>query len=139
LLVNYLEGEGMEKIFASAKDLKEGKYILIDDIPCRIVSIEKSKPGKHGAAKMRITAIGIFNGEKKQWLGPSDQDVEIPIIERSNAQIVSVNGNIAQLMDMKTYETFELPIPEEFLSQAEPGKEAELLISMGKKAIQRIK
>lgn len=139
MLVNYLEGEGMEKIFASAKDLKEGKYILIDDIPCRIVSIEKSKPGKHGAAKMRITAIGIFNGEKKQWLGPSDQDVEIPIIERSNAQIVSVNGNIAQLMDMKTYETFELPIPEEFLSQAEPGKEAELLISMGKKAIQRIK
>jgi translation initiation factor 5A len=129
----------MEKIFASAKDLKEGKYIIIDDVPCRVVSIEKSKPGKHGAAKMRITAIGIFDGQKKQWLGPSDQDIEIPIIERTNAQIIAVNGNIAQLMDTKTYETFELPIPEEFLSQAEAGKEVELLVSMGKKAIQRIK
>ena len=129
----------MEKIFLSAKDLKEGKYIIIDDVPCRIVSIEKSKPGKHGAAKMRITAIGIFDGQKKQWLGPSDQDIEIPIIERTNAQIIAVNGNIAQLMDTKTYETFELPIPEEFLAQAEAGKEVELLVSMGKRAIQRIK
>ncbi|MFN3910023.1 MAG: translation initiation factor IF-5A [Candidatus Anstonellaceae archaeon] len=129
----------MEKIFASAKDLKEGKYILIDNIPCRVVSIEKSKPGKHGAAKMRITAIGIFDGQKKQWLGPSDQDIEIPIIERTNAQIISVNNNIAQLMDMKTYETFELPIPEEFLAEAQAGKEAELIVSMGKRAIQRIK
>ncbi|MEM3362182.1 MAG: translation initiation factor IF-5A [Candidatus Anstonellaceae archaeon] len=129
----------MEKIFASAKDLKEGKYILIDGVPCRVVSIEKSKPGKHGAAKMRITAIGIFDGQKKQWLGPSDQDIEIPIIERSSAQILSVNGNVAQLMDMKTYETFELPIPQEFLADAQPGKEAELIISMGKRAIQRIK
>ncbi|MCX8163558.1 MAG: translation initiation factor IF-5A [Candidatus Micrarchaeota archaeon] len=129
----------MEKIFASAKDLKEGKYILIDGVPCRIVNIEKSKPGKHGAAKMRITAIGIFDGQKKQWLGPSDQDIEIPIIERSSAQILSVNGSVAQLMDMKTYETFELPIPEEFLAEAQAGKEAELIISMGKRAIQRIK
>lgn len=129
----------MEKLFSSAKELKEGKYILIDDIPCRVVSIEKSKPGKHGAAKMRVTAIGVFDGQKKQWLGPSDQDVEVPIIERSNAQIVSVSGTTAQLMDMQTYETFEVSIPEEMQKDAEPGKEVEMLVAMGRKAIQRIK
>jgi translation initiation factor 5A len=129
----------MEKVFSSAKELKIGKYLLIDDVPCRVVSIEKSKPGKHGAAKMRVVAIGIFDGQKKNWLGPSDQDVEVPLIERSNAQIVSINGTSAQLMDIQTYETFEVLIPEEMRADAEAGKEVELLVAMGKKAIQRIK
>ena len=129
----------MEKLYATAKELKVGKYILIDEIPCRVVSIEKSKPGKHGAAKMRVVAIGIFDGQKKNWLGPSDQDIEVPVIDRNNAQIVAVNGTVAQLMDTQTYETFEVEIPEEMRADAVAGKEVELLVAMGKKAIQRIK
>jgi len=129
----------MEKLYATAKELKVGKYILIDEIPCRVVSIEKSKPGKHGAAKMRVVAIGIFDGQKKNWLGPSDQDIEVPVIDRNNAQIVEVNGTVAQLMDTQTYETFEVEIPEEMRADAVAGKEVELLVAMGKKAIQRIK
>jgi translation initiation factor 5A len=39
------------------KELKEGKYVLIDEEPCVIKSISKSKPGKHGSAKARIDAI----------------------------------------------------------------------------------
>ncbi|MCX8197307.1 MAG: translation initiation factor IF-5A [Candidatus Micrarchaeota archaeon] len=128
----------MSKIFSSAKELKEGKYVIIEGVPCRIVSIDSSKPGKHGAAKMRITGIGIFDGQKKQLLVPSDADVEIPIIERQTAQIVSVNGNTAQLMDTSTYEVFELTIPDELLKDAAAGKEAELMCAMGKKAITRI-
>ena len=38
--------------------LKEGRYIVIDDEPCRILGIATSKPGKHGAAKSRIDAVG---------------------------------------------------------------------------------
>ncbi len=128
-----------EKLFSEAKELKDGKYILIDDIPCRVVGIETSKPGKHGAAKMRVTAIGVFDGQKKTWLGPSDQDVEVPVIDRGNAQIVSLNGKVAQLMDIVTFETFELEVPEEFLKDAAPGKEVELLSAMGRRAIQRIR
>ena len=101
----------MSKVFSSAKELKEGKYVIIEDIPCRIVNIDSSKPGKHGAAKMRVTGIGIFDGQKKILLAPSDADVEVPIIERQTAQIVAVNGNTAQLMDTTTYEVFELSIP----------------------------
>jgi translation initiation factor 5A len=133
-----LEGGALSKIFTSAKDLKEGKYVLIEGVPCRIVSIDSSKPGKHGAAKMRITGIGVFDGQKKQLLVPSDADVEVPIIEKMTAQVVAVNGNTAQLMDTTTYEVFELTIPEELLKDAAAGKEAELMCTMGKKAITRI-
>ena len=128
----------MSKIFSSAKELKEGKYVIIEDIPCRIVNIDSSKPGKHGAAKMRVTGIGVFDGQKKMLLVPSDADVEVPIIERQTAQVVAVNGNTAQLMDTTTYEVFELSIPEEIMKDAEAGKEADLMCAMDRKVITRI-
>ncbi len=128
-----------EKIFVDSKSLKVGKYMMIDGIPCRIVNIETSRPGKHGHAKLRITGMGIFDNQKKQWLGAGGHDVESPVITRTNAQIVSVSGDSVQLMDIRTYEIFELPLPEELKKEAVAGKEAELLEAMGRKAIQRIK
>ena len=127
----------MSKIFSSAKELKEGKYVIIEDIPCRIVNIDSSKPGKHGAAKMRVTGIGVFNSQKKMLLVPSDADVEVPIIERQTAQVVAVNGNTAQLMDTTTYEVFELSIPDEMMADAAAGKEADLMCAMDRKVITR--
>lgn len=128
-----------EKIFATAKDLREGKYLLIDDIPCRIVNIDTSKSGKHGAAKMRITGIGVFGNEKKTCLTPGDADVEVPIIDRKNVQIMSVSGNTVQVMDSQTYEMYDLEIPEELKGQLVAGKEAEILQAMGKRKIERIR
>ena len=128
----------MSKIFSSAKELKEGKYVIIEDIPCRIVNIDSSKPGKHGAAKMRVTGIGVFDGQKKQLLVPSDADVEVPIIERQTAQIVSVSGKTAQVMDTTTYDVFELSVPDELLNDAAAGKEADLMCALGRKVITKI-
>ncbi len=128
-----------EKVFATAKDLREGKYVLIDDIPCRIVNIEKSKSGKHGAAKMRITGVGVFGGEKKTLLSPGDADVEVPMIDRKNVQIMSVSGNTAQVMDSQTYEVYEIEIPQELQGQLAAGKEAEILEAMGKRMIERVR
>lgn len=129
----------VEKVFGSASDLKEGKYVLIDDIPCRIVQIEKSKSGKHGAAKMRITAIGIFDAQKKTLLSPGDADVEIPVIERKNGLIMSVSGNSAQVMDISTNEMYDVELPPEMVSQADSGKEVEILEAMGKRKVERIR
>ena len=128
----------MSKIFSSAKELKEGKYVIIEDRPCRIVNIDSAKPGKHGAAKMRVTGIGVFDGQKKQLLVPSDADVEVPIIDRLNAQVVSVSGKTAQLMDTTTYEVFELSVPDELLKDTVAGKEAELMCALGRKIITKI-
>lgn len=127
------------KIFSVMKDLKVGKYVLIDDVPCKIVDIESSAPGKHGAAKMRVTAIGIFDNQKKTLLKPSDADIEVPIIERKTGQIVSVVGKVAQIMDLANYETFELEIPEEIKESASAGKEVEYIESMGRKIITRVR
>ncbi|MEM2909297.1 MAG: translation initiation factor IF-5A [Candidatus Bilamarchaeaceae archaeon] len=129
----------VEKVFATAKDIKVGKYVLIDDVPCKVVEVESSKPGKHGAAKMRITGIGLFEGQKKTLLTPGDADVEVPIIERKTVQILSVNGKIAQVMDSQSYEVYEMEIPDELLPSATAGKEAEVLEAMGKRKIERIR
>ncbi len=129
----------VEKVFAVAKELKEGKYVLIDDIPCRVVEIESSKPGKHGAAKMRVTGIGVFEGQKKTLLTPGDADVDVPIIERKNVQIMSVSGKNAQVMDQQSYEIYDMEIPDELVSQAAPGKEAEIIEAMGRRKMERVK
>jgi len=126
-------------MFAVAKELKVGKYVLIDDIPCRVVGIESSKPGKHGSAKMRITAIGIFNGQKKTMLSPGDADVEVPMIERKTVQVMSISGNTAQVMDSKTYEMYDMEIPSELQGQVAAGKEVEIMEAMGKRMMERVR
>ena len=127
-----------EKTFAEAKTLKPGKYVIIDGIPCKVVSVDISKPGKHGAAKMRIVAMGIFENVKKTLLTPSDAEVEIPIIKRKNAQVVSVSGDTAQLMDKETYEMYEVKIPEELAKDIEEGKDVEVMEALGRRAIIRV-
>ena len=123
----------------TAKDLKLGKYVMIDDEPCKVVEMQVSATGKHGAAKMRITGIGIFDGNKHTLLKPGDADVEIPMVERKMAQVVSIGGDMAQLMDPTTYEMYELKIPEALKGQIEAGKEVELLEAIGKRLMQKVK
>ncbi len=129
----------VEKVYSIGKEIKVGKYILIDDIPCRVVGVESSKPGKHGSAKMRITAIGIFDGQKKTLLTPGDADVEVPIIDRKTVQVMSVSGKTAQVMDSKTYEMYDMEVPEELASEVAAGKEVEVLEAMGKRKMERVR
>jgi translation initiation factor 5A len=120
------------------RQLKEGGYVVIDDEPCEILSISISKPGKHGAAKARIDAIGIFDGQKRSIVQPVTAKTYVPIVERKRAQVVSIMGDVAQLMDLETYETFELQIPDEFKDKIEAGKEIIYLESLGKRKIERV-
>ena len=124
--------------FASAKDIKVGRFILIDGVACKVVDIETSSPGKHGSAKMRITAIGIFDGQKKVLLKPSGGDVEVPVITKRKAQVVSVTDANVQLMDAETYEMYEIPIPEELRGKVIAGGEVEVMEAMGRKALSRV-
>jgi translation initiation factor 5A len=96
-----------EKKFAPAGSLKPGKYVLIDDEVCQVKSTEKSKPGKHGAAKVRVVAFNIFTGQKRGLLKGTDVEVEVPIVQKQSGQVVAVVGDIVQVMDTETYETYE--------------------------------
>ncbi|KCZ72618.1 translation initiation factor 5A precursor (eIF-5A) [Candidatus Methanoperedens nitroreducens] len=117
------------------RSLKEGKYVLIDDEPCVIKSITHSKTGKHGSAKARIDAIGIFDGTKRSIVAPVTDKTYVPLVERKSGQVLSVSGDVAQVMDMADYSTLEIKIPDEFKGKIEAGKEISYLISMGKMKI----
>jgi len=125
------------KELAEIRTLKENRYIIIDDEPCKIISITKSKPGKHGEAKARIEAIGIFDGSKRSIVNPVSHKVHVPIIDKRSAQVVAIMGDNVQLMDMETYETFEMPVPDEFKDSIEPGKDIQYLVALGRKKITR--
>ncbi|MBL7169084.1 translation initiation factor IF-5A [Candidatus Bathyarchaeota archaeon] len=122
-------------------DLKVGSYAIIDDEPSQIVSIQKSKPGKHGSAKFRCSAISIFDGSKRSFVSPVDANLQIPIVEKNTGQVVSVNPSMVQLMDLESYEIFDVTRPddEELSSKLEPGRDVEYWIIMGRYKIQRVK
>ncbi len=127
------------KELSEVRSLKVNRYMIIDDEPCKIMSITTSKPGKHGEAKARIEAVGIFDGQKRSVVHPVKHKIHVPIIDKRNAQVLSLSGDsTVQLMDLETYETFEMPIPDEYKGQLEPGSEVNYLEALGKKKITRI-
>ena len=92
------------------RELKIGRYVNIDDSPCKIISITTSKPGKHGSAKANIDAASIFTGAKKSLVGPVSTKVQVPLIDKRKAQVLSVQGDEVQIMDLETYENITMAI-----------------------------
>ena len=106
--------------------LKVGSYIIIDNEPCRIVSYDHSKPGKHGSAKARVAAIGVFDGSKHSLVSPVSANVEVPLINKRSGQVISISGQILQIMDLETFEVFETSaIEEEIRNKIRQGGEVE--------------
>ena len=126
------------KQLAEVRTLRVNRYMIIDEEPCKIMSISTSKPGKHGEAKARIEAIGIFDGQKRSVVHPVKHKIHVPLIDKRNAQILALMGENVQLMDLETYETFEMPIPDEYKDKLEPGKEVSYLEALGRKKITRV-
>jgi len=115
--------------------------MIIEGEPCRIMDITKSKPGKHGSAKARIVAIGVFDGQKRQFVKPVDSGAEVPIIDKKPGQVFAVNPTGVQIMDLETYEYLDAPYPEEEEIKAKlvSGVEIEYWKIMGKIKITRVK
>ncbi|MFW9851265.1 MAG: translation initiation factor IF-5A [Candidatus Thorarchaeota archaeon] len=126
---------------AVVKSMKPGSYFIIEEEPCRVVSIEKSKPGKHGAAKANITAIGFFTGRKRNVIMPADRMVDVPLIDKRSATIIADLGESLSLMDSETYETYEVerPTDDEIAPKIANNAEVEVWDVMGKKVIVRVK
>jgi translation initiation factor 5A len=107
------------------RDLREGTYVMIDEAPCEITSYSTAKPGKHGSAKARIDGEGVFDGKKRSLSQPVDAKIWVPIIQRKQGQVVSVDGDVAQVMDLDTYETTSMRIPDD--ESLSPDDEIEYL------------
>ena len=117
------------------RSLKEGRYVIIDDEPSTIIDITSSKPGKHGSAKARIEAIGIFDSQKRSVIQPVTAKIYVPIVERKSGQVLSLSNEAVQLMDLGDYSTFEIKVPAEFRERLEMGKEVTYIESMGRRKI----
>jgi len=120
--------------------LRVGSYIIIDGEPCRIMNYTKSKPGKHGSAKARIVAVGVFDEAKRTLVKPVGAQVEVPIIEKKAGQVIALLPAAVQVMDLETYEIFEAPLPEEEIrSKLASGVEVEFWRILGTTRIMRTK
>jgi translation initiation factor 5A len=120
------------------RELKEGRYMIIDGEPCKIINISTSKPGKHGEAKSNIDAVGIFDNRKRSIVHPVKHKVQVPMIDKRKAQVLSLVGDEVQLMDMDTYETFQLPVPEEYKGQLTAGEEIMYMVALDRRKITKV-
>ena len=120
--------------------LKVGSYIIIDGEPCRIVSYDHSKPGKHGSAKARVAAIGVFDGSRHSLVSPVSASVDVPLINKKSGQIISISGQTLQIMDLDSFEVFETSaVEDEIRDKISQGSEVEYWSVLDKIKIVRVK
>lgn len=120
--------------------LKVGSYIVIDGEPCRIVSYDHSKPGKHGSAKARVAAMGVFDGSRHSMVSPVSANVEVPLIDKRSGQVISISGQILQIMDLESFEVFETSaVEDEIRDKINQGVEVEYWKVLEKIKIVRVK
>jgi len=125
----------MAKEQTEVRDLQEGNYVMIDDAPCVINAYSTAKPGKHGSAKARVEGRGVFDDKKRNFTQPVDAKVWVPIIERKQGQVVSVQNGDMQLMDLETYETITMRVPDGV--DPSPDDEIEYLEYEGQRKVVR--
>ena len=105
----------------SVGTLQKGNYVIIEGVACKVVDTQTSRPGKHGHAKVRLSAVGLVDGKRREIVMPGHDNIEAPIIEKRTAQVLSIHGTSANVMDSETYETFDLGIPEELKADCIEG------------------
>ena len=105
-----------------AGSMQKGNYIVIEGAACIVTDVKISRPGKHGHAKVNLTAVGMLDDKKRNIVMPGHDSVEVPVIGKKNAQILSINGDIANVLETETYETFDLKIPPELKDEVKEGQ-----------------
>ena len=120
----------------SATEIKVGSYVIIDGVSCVVKNIDVSKTGKHGSSKVRVEAVGVINKQKKITVIPGHDKVEVPFIEKRKAQVLSI-GERANIMDLESFEIFDIDIDEEIEGQIKDGDNVEYWNVEGEKIIKR--
>jgi len=120
-----------------ATEMRLGTFVLIDGIAHQVKKMDVSKTGKHGHAKVRFEAVSAFTGKKKVMVIPGHDKFEVPMIDKRNAQVLSVSGNTVSLMDSETFENLDLEIPEDLQGQVKEGENVEYWDIEGEKLLKR--
>lgn len=121
----------------NATEAKLGTNILFEGMPCTVRKMDVSKTGKHGHSKVRIEAVGIIGGQKKVFVVPGHERLEVPTVNKNKGQVLSVSENNASIMDMETFETIEVALPGELKEGLEANDNVEYWDVEGEKIIKR--
>ncbi|MFH1521446.1 MAG: translation initiation factor IF-5A [archaeon] len=121
-----------------ATEMRVGTYLLLDGVAHQVKKMDTSKTGKHGHAKVRFEAISAFSGKKKVMVIPGHDKFEVPMIEKKLAQVLSVSGNTASIMDNENFENFDLEIPEELQGSVVGGSNIEYWDIEGDKLLKKV-
>ncbi len=125
--------------FTSVGTLQKGHYVVLEGAACKVVDTQVSRPGKHGHAKVRLSAVGLIDEKKRVVVMPGHDNVEVPIIEKKSAQVLSIQGEHANVMDSETYETFDLVIPEELRQEVTEGCSVLYWVILNDKVMKQVK
>ena len=114
----------------TAHEVKSGTTILVEGNACVAKSNDISKTGKHGASKCRIECVGILDDKKRIVAVPGSERFEVPMIEKKKAQVLSISadGTMANVMDLESFETLDLPVVEEARGTFNPEEQVEYMI-----------
>ena len=124
---------------SSVGSLQKGNYVILEGAACKVTDTQVSRPGKHGHAKVRMTAIGLVDGKKRIVVMPGHDNIEVPIVEKKTAQVLSIQRDTANVMDSETYETFDLKIPEELKGEVTEGANVLYWIILNDKIMKQVK
>ncbi|MBI5389149.1 translation initiation factor IF-5A [Candidatus Woesearchaeota archaeon] len=123
----------------SVGSLQKGSFVIIDGVACKTVDTQTSKPGKHGHAKVRLTAVGLLDDKKRIVVMPGHDNIDSPLVEKKNAQVLSIHGDVANVMDAESYETFDLKIPEELKETCKEGSQVLYWIILADKVMKQVR
>ena len=129
---------GMVSKVIEATEMRVGTYVMIDGIAYQVKKMDISKTGKHGHAKVRFEAISIVSGKKKVRVIPGHDRFEVPMINKRVAQVLSVSGDSAAVMDSETFENYDITIPEDLKDSVKGGIMIEYWDVEGDKLIRKI-
>ncbi len=105
----------------SVGHLQKGSYVVLEGAACKVTELQVSRPGKHGHAKIRVTGVGLLDDKKRVIVMPGHDNIDVPIIEKKTAQVLSITGSTANVMELATFETFDMAIPEELKAECIEG------------------
>ena len=121
----------------NATEVRNGTAILLDGEPCLVKSFDVSKTGKHGHAKVRVEAVSVLSGKKKVVVKPGHDKFEVPMINKRKAQVLSVGEGNANVMDLESFETIDISVPEDLKGELAPENQVEYWDIEGTKVIKR--
>lgn len=117
------------------RTLKVGRFCVVEDEAYKILSISKSKPGKHGSAKARLELVNIFSDKKISHVGTVTDTINVPMIEKGTAMVTHIEGNEVHAMNMRDHSMMILPLEPEMSIEA--GKEIMWMEALGRYKIIR--